>query len=179
MPALLERLGRDHARIAGVIRELARRVDDVTDVAMDPDWDRLDELIGFLDYYADRVHHPLEDRVFDHLVNKGLTPAERRLVFKNLNQHEEIKAMTEGLSRQVVDAQKGHVVDVQSLIEDVSRYVALQQRHMRFEDEQLFPLLDQAFDNSDWNALAGPLEVPEQDFAVLGDQMNKTLLEDR
>jgi len=166
MPVLLERLSRDHARIAGVIRELAQRADEMMDAVTDPDWRRLGELIGFLDYYADRVHHPLEDRVFDHLVNKGLTPTERHLVFKNLKQHEEIKAMTEGLAWQVADAEKGHVVDMQGFLEDVSQYLALQKRHMRFEEDQLFPLLEQAFDNSDWNALAGPVDAAEQDFTV-------------
>jgi hemerythrin-like domain-containing protein len=160
LPVLLERLSRDHARIAGVVQQLSGLADSATEV---PDWEGLDELVGFLDYYADRVHHPLEDRLFDHLVNKGLTPTERQLVFRNLRQHEEIKSMTEHLSALVAEGRKGRVVDVPTFLEDVSAYVALQRRHMQFEENQLFPLLDQAFDNSDWNALMGILDTPEQE----------------
>jgi hemerythrin-like domain-containing protein len=159
-PVLLERLGRDHARIAGVVRELSESADDI---GGEPDWDRLQELLGFLDYYADRVHHPLEDRLFDHLVNKGLTPTERHLVFRNLGQHEEIKTMTERLVRQVEEARSGGVVDIADFVENVAAYVALQIRHMRFEENQLFPVLDQAFENSDWNALMGALQPSEQE----------------
>ena len=160
LPVLLERLSRDHARIAGVIRHLSELAEDPTG---QPDWDRLDELIGFLDYYADSVHHPLEDRLFDHLVNKGLTPTERHLVFRNLGQHEELISMTGRLAAQVAEGRNGRIVDVAAFLEDVSAYVALQRRHMRFEENQLFPLLDQAFDYGDWNALMGIVDANGQD----------------
>ena len=85
VPALLERLGRDHARITSVTRELAILADAVNGQTK-PDWQRMKELVEFLCYYADRVHHPLEDKLFDRLLNKGLTPTERRLLYRNLDQ---------------------------------------------------------------------------------------------
>ena len=71
--------------------------------------------------------------------------------------------MTGRLAAQVAEGQKGQVVDVAAFLEDVSAYVALQRRHMRFEENQLFPLLDQAFDYGDWNALMGIVDANEQD----------------
>lgn len=153
-PVLIERLGSDHVRIASVVREVAELIDTV---APEPDWQRLSELVGFLSYYADRVHHPLEDRLFDRLVNKGLTPTERRLVFKNLRQHQEITALTEDISEQIVRALKGGAVDAGDFRETATGYVSLQGRHMRFEEAYLFPLLETEFDNQDWNALTGIL----------------------
>lgn len=158
-PVLIERLGRDHARISAVVRELSECSDSIRE---QPDWIRLGELIGFLDYYADRVHHPLEDRLFDHLMNKGLTPTERHLLFRNLEQHQEIKAMTEALMATLGDVRIGAVVEVVDFLEKVSDYAALQMRHMRFEESHLFPLIDQAFDNRDWNQLMGILSEAEQ-----------------
>lgn len=157
-PVLIERLGRDHARISGVVRELSECSDSIQE---QPDWTRLGELIGFLDYYADRVHHPLEDRLFDHLMNKGLTPTERHLVFRNLDQHQEIKAMTEALMATLDDVRIGAVVDVVEFLEKVSAYAALQMRHMRFEESHLFPLFEQEFENRDWNQLMGILSEAE------------------
>lgn len=134
---------------------MVKRLADLADgLADEPDWDGISANIGFLDYYADKVHHPLEDRVFDHLVNKGLTPTERHLVFKNLGQHEEISSMTEALARTAARAADGAFVDVLEFTEALLAYVSLQQRHMRFEEHQLFPLLDQSLENSDWNTLA-------------------------
>ena len=152
---LIERLGKDHARIAGVVREFAAVAESADDPA---GWQRLSELVEFLDYYADRIHHPLEDRLFDHLVSKGLTPTERHLVFKNLGQHQEIGAMTEALAAQIAESVKGGTIDLDSFREAAAGYVSLQRRHMRFEESHLFPLLDAEFDNRDWNALMGILE---------------------
>lgn len=158
-PVLIERLGRDHARIAGVVGEFSKLCDVVDG---DPDWQRLSELIEFLDYYADRIHHPLEDRLFDRLTDKGLTPTERHLVFRNLGQHQEIRAMTEAIAEQTRQALRDATVDVDEFREVAAKYISLQERHMRFEESHLFPLLDGAFDNRDWNALMGILEeAPE------------------
>ena len=160
LPLLLERLSRDHARISGVVKRLADLADELES---SPDWNGVAELIDFLDYYADKVHHPLEDRVFDYLLNKGLTPTERQLLRKNLGQHEEITAMTSTLERQAAAAAAGTLIDVPEFYDSVQSYIALQKRHMRFEEHQLFPLLDQGLDNSDWNALAESAGAPEQD----------------
>ena len=154
-PVLIERLGEDHARIAGIVAQLKALLDDLTP---ELDWRSFSELLEFLEYYADRVHHPLEDRLFDHLVNKGLTPVERRLVFKNLGQHEEIKALTETLIELSGRALAGSAVDEDEFRDVAAAYVGLQHRHMRFEESHLFPLLEAEFDNKDWNALMGILE---------------------
>ena len=152
-PVLIERLVRDHARITGVITQLSDAL-----AADDADWQRIGELIEFLEYYADRVHHPLEDRLFDHLVNKGLAPTERHLVFRNLGQHQEIISMTEALSATIARALAGEVVDYDALLERAAAFISLQQRHIRFEENYLFPLFDQTLDNRDWNLLMGMLD---------------------
>jgi len=166
-PILIERLGGDHAKIAGVVRELEALADTLE---AQPDWSQLADLLSFLDYFADRVHHPLEDRLFDLVVNKGLTPTERHLVFRNLGQHREIKALTEALTRQVREAQAGRPVDPGDFRESLAEYVALQRRHMRFEESHLFPLLEGALDNRDWNVLTGILQ--EAPFAQ-GDEESR------
>ena len=154
-PLLIERLGRDHAKIADVVRQLAVLADSP---AGEPDWEQLGDLVGFLQYFADRVHHPLEDKLFDLVVNKGLTPTERHLVFRNLDQHQEIRGLTDSLIAQISAARGGGTVDAGDFMTSLAAYVALQRRHMRFEESHLFPLLEGVLDNTDWNALAGDLE---------------------
>lgn len=153
-PVLIERLGSDHARIVGVVRELESLAETLSG---EPDWDQIGDLLDFLSYFADRLHHPLEDRLFDVVVNKGLTPAERHLVFRNLGQHQEIRDLTDSLSRQVTTARNGGTVDAGEFRESLAEYVSLQRRHMRFEESNLFPLLEGTLDNTDWNTLSGIL----------------------
>lgn len=164
-PVLIERLGSDHAKIAAVVRELEALADMRGE---EPDWVQLGDLLGFLAYFADRVHHPLEDRLFDVVVNKGLTPTERHLVFRNLGQHQEIRALTDALAEQVRIAQSGGTVDPGDFRDSLADYVALQRRHMRFEELHLFPLLAGSLDNRDWNTLTGILE--EAPFAQTDEE---------
>jgi hemerythrin-like domain-containing protein len=158
-PVLLDRLGNDHARIAQVVREFME-LSDVVEPA--PNWLRLRELIEFLDYYADQVHHPLEDRLFDRLVDKGLTPTERHLVFRNLGQHQEISAMTERMASQIEVAIEGGAIGRDDFVETAAEYVNLQRRHMKFEESYLFPLLEAELENEDWNALTGIVDEAER-----------------
>jgi len=162
LPPVIERLRRDHDRIKGVARELFELIDGAED-RRDDDWQRMVELLGFLTYYADRIHHPLEDRLFDRLLNKGLTPTERRLLFRNLSQHEEITMLTEELARDARLAQAGGVPAENEFSEKLTGYLNLQRQHMTFEETQLFPLLEARFDNTDWNEITATSE-PEQDY---------------
>ncbi len=157
-PGLMDRLRGDHARIAGVVREFMEQSDAAVSIL---DWQRLSELIEFLDYYADQVHHPLEDRLFDQLVDRGLTPIERHLVFKNLREHQEIRAMTEVLANQIQLAKKGGAITRDEFVETAAEYVNLQRRHMNFEDSRLFPLLEAQINDKDWGVLSGVLHEEE------------------
>jgi hemerythrin-like domain-containing protein len=151
-PILIERLGRDHARIAEVVDEFSELA---ATVQQELDWARLLELVEFLGYFADRIHHPLEDRLFDHLLMKGLTPTDRHLVFRNLGQHQKISSLTESVLLMITQALKGATIDIEEFRDSALDYVSLQRRHMRFEEIHLFPLLEAEFENSDWNILMG------------------------
>lgn len=162
LPELLLRLVRDHARIGQVNAQLAKVSDQLSeageaDSAETPDiqalWDEAGDCLIFLKHFADRVHHPLEDRLFDAVLHKGLTPTERHLVFRNLGQHQEIMTQTDALSGAIHRAQSRSVVDVADFADLVAEYLSLQRRHMIFEEMHMFPLLMSRLDNDDWNHL--------------------------
>jgi hemerythrin-like domain-containing protein len=159
LPPLIERLGRDHQRISRINRQLARECDSLAS-AEGPDWQKMADLLHFLRYYADQVHHPLEDRLVDRLLHKGLTPTERHLVFRNLGQHEEITAATERIARQIELSLGGGVIAIDELAQMLDDYLALQRKHMRFEETHLFPLLVAQLDSNDWNILQ-KIELPD------------------
>lgn len=151
-PELIERLGRDHVRMTATLNGLAGAADALVTEA-GPDWARVHDLLDFLRYYADRVHHPLEDRLMDRLLHKGLTPGERHLVFRNLGQHQEIHDRTERIAGVVEHALRGEVIAEEDFSLELDAYLALQRRHMRFEETHLFPLLCALLGESDWTGL--------------------------
>ena len=161
LPELLLRLGRDHARIVQINAQLATVSEQMAEAdaglgsqgAQDSQvlWDEVAECLEFLKYFADKVHHPLEDRLFDAVLHKGLTPTERHLVFRNLGQHQEIMTLTDTLTGYIHRARSGVVIDMPVFVECLDEYLSLQRRHMTFEEMHMFPLLMSRLDNDDWN----------------------------
>lgn len=163
-PQLIERIGADHAYIGRLLRKL----EDLVDGAREPrSWARAAGCLVELDDFTEGLHHPLEDRIFDHLVNKGLTPSERWLVFRNLHQHQEIRALSSALMSELDRRRSGAIAEPSGVTRALSAYLSLQREHLRFEETHLLPLLMAAFDENDWQTLSSILS---EDANPLTDQ---------
>jgi hemerythrin-like domain-containing protein len=148
---VMTRLNNDHVRIARVLDglEQALKVDDDRDT----DWQLISDFITYLQEYPDTVHHPVEDQLFDRVLDKGLTPAERELVHFNLSQHVEIIAATAQLAADVNNILNDIVVPIAQIEEHFERYIELQRVHMRNEIHHLFPLAERQLGESDWQEI--------------------------
>ena len=145
---VLQKLNDDHKHIATVLDALEQELRDSDD--HDTDWLIVNDLVSWLQEYPDAVHHPLEDQMFDRVLDKGLTPAERELVHFNLAQHAEITAATHKLATDVDSILNDIVVPLNQLNEHFERYVETQRIHMRNENTNLFPLAQRLLSEADW-----------------------------
>ncbi len=156
-PAVLEQLREDHVRLARVMRVLEREVD-FLDVDDGPNYPLLTAIVTYVRTYADAVHHPTEDKVFDRLLHKGLTPAERHVVFLNLGKHQEINEHSRKLQNDLLEAiHNGNVLTTRRLLEDIQQYLLQQRKHMAFEELHLFPLVESRLNDADWNLIDAEL----------------------
>ncbi len=156
-PAVLVRLELDHHRMSWVMDALEDEIRKLSDGG-EYDLSRIEDALGYLAAYADTVHHPLEDRMFDNVLDKGLTPAERALVLGNLKQHVDIIEATRIARRDVANVLNDIVVPLERLVADLTDYVALQRTHMRTERQQLFPLAERFLTQPEWQAIAEQFE---------------------
>ncbi len=157
-PAAIEQLGRDHTRISAAVERLLA---DATPEAATGWADTVSQLAELL-RFEEAVHHPLEDHITDRALHQGLTPTERRLVFRNLGQHQELLSRGEQLLARARAGAAGEDVDRDEFAADLQRYAALERRHMQFEEMHLFPLLASRLDNTDWNALQRTVDLQRQ-----------------
>lgn len=157
---VLARLQRDHRSMARVLDVLeAQRNLLGTDEGAD--YMVMEQALAYLSVYADGVHHPLEDRVFDQILDKGLTPPERALVLGNLNQHVEICEATDKARADMTLILNDVVIPMQKLADDLDAYVKLQKLHMRIEQTQIFPLAVRTLKASDWEQAANDFRTPD------------------
>ena len=152
-PVLLQRLHTDHRHLGRVLTVLENQLRKLDDDGEGPDFDLLANIVDYICEYPDAIHHPLEDQLFDHLVNKGLTPPERKLVSVNIGQHVEIIAATKKLAQDIATVLNGAVISAIRLKEHVDDYIDTQRSHMRVEEQQLFPLAEHMFSDEDWAEL--------------------------
>ena len=149
---VMARLEKDHVRIARVLENLERLLAPGND--SDINWEIVADIISYLQEYPDTVHHPVEDQLFDRVLDKGLTPAERELVHTNLAQHAEIIGATAQLAGDIQQILNDIVVPLPQLQNHFKHYVELQRVHMRNEVQHLFPLAERQLGADDWHDIA-------------------------
>ena len=145
---VMDRLNNDHFHIATVMNSLEKMFKQFPEV--DIDWTVVSDSLDYLQEYPDTVHHPLEDQLFDRVLDKGLTPAERELVHFNLAQHAEIISATLKLDQDVTQILNNIIVPINQVLAHFNRYIELQRLHMRNENMHLFPLAQRLLSADDW-----------------------------
>lgn len=149
---VMTRLEEDHVHIARVLEALESVLGEPADE--DVNWGMVADIISYLQEYPDTVHHPVEDQLFDHVLDKGLTPAERELVHTNLAQHAEIIGATAQLADDVAQILNDIIVPIDQVQNHFKRYLDLQRVHMRNEIQHLFPLAERQLVDQDWQDIA-------------------------
>lgn len=139
--SVVDRLLIDHKRLSqilAIIEELAERLDELRD-------NERHVLISGIDYiseYPDAVHHPLEDRLFRHLLETPLSDRERDQVVKNEAAHAELSRATSQVLEDLDNLHTSSAGRTSALKSSLSEYLDLQRRHMQFEEKHVFPLAD-------------------------------------
>jgi hemerythrin-like domain-containing protein len=136
MSKTIDRLRTDHKRLQAVLDTVSEVCKDLQSDDFESHSDHLFCLIDYLLGYPDEVHHPTEDLVFDELLTLDLEPGQLEKVTRNRSQHATLKSATSEL----MDLVEAYDVDVEQLLQRLNEFVALQRKHMKFEEQEIFPL---------------------------------------
>ncbi len=150
MNDLLQRLDRDHRRLEQLLGLLEGLLDEFRD-GLEPDYELMCELMEYMIDYADQVHHPSEDLIFERvLAQEGPGHAVLQQLMK---QHHALGQM----NRRFKESLEGIVHEEVLRRDDVERQgrtlIGLHRDHMRIEDEQAFPLAETCLSETAWNEL--------------------------
>ena len=135
---VLGRLAADHERIEAVAERLAALLERTNSQAFAKEF--LVHL-EFVHELCELLHFPLEDALLEIVLESGLTPSERRVVFVNLAQHQQIYADAVGVLGRWnfgTGVERGAMDDFR---ERADAYVKAMRGHLEFEERHLQPLL--------------------------------------
>jgi len=152
-PHILQRLLDDHGRLYQVFAVLEHQMELLSADGDGPDFRLLKDAAEYIIEYPDSIHHPLEDRLFEIVVAKGVDADMERLIGINRDQHREIGAETKKLHTDLELVLAGAVVPAARLLDDVTAYLQLQREHLLIEERDLFPLAQDVLEAHDWRNL--------------------------
>lgn len=150
MYPLLERLNRDHRNLAQLLTLLDRLLDRFHEGA-EPDYELMCELLDYMESYADLIHHPTEDLVFERLIRStGESP---RVLGILMNQHRQIPQMNRRFRNSLDGIVHGDVLLREEVEAQGRELVRALWNHMTIEDTDAFPLAQERLPAAEWEEL--------------------------
>jgi hemerythrin-like domain-containing protein len=150
MNALLDRLAEDHRRLTHLMALLEHMLDRFGDGA-EPDYELMCELLEYMIDYADQVHHPSEDLIFERLLAE---PGQGHDVLRRLMlQHQALSQLNRRFKESLEGIVHEEVLRRDEVEQQGRELLATLREHMRLEDQEAFPLAAETLSAQDWEAL--------------------------
>jgi hemerythrin-like domain-containing protein len=163
MNELLNRLAEDHARLARLLKLLEEMLDRFHE-GEEPDYELMCELVEYMLDYADQVHHPTEDLIFERLLGQ---PGQGHDVLRRLMvQHDALGQLNRRFRESMEGIVHEEVLSREEVEQQGRELLATLREHMRLEDEEAFPLAAELLGAEDWVELLA--EAPTTDDPVFG-----------
>ncbi len=148
----MDHLNRDHERIELVLRLIERELAKFDDDDQDENLPAIAAALAYIEAYPDKVHHPVEERMFDCL--DSISSIEMQRVLQTLRrQHAEITASTLKLKRDIDDVLNDIVTPIGKIKRHLADYLTLQRTHMSLERREIFPAAEANLSEADWQEL--------------------------
>lgn len=158
MNSIYRQLCRDHRDMQQLLDTFEQLLDDLARRDRDPN--TLSLILDALDYisvYPNQWHHPVEDIAFSRLLDKA--PQFRNRVNAVCAEHRRIDDASRHMNRLFYTVANDAAVERECLFGSAQAYLQLQRDHIEGENRDLFPLLEQYLDASDWRAVAAQLRA--------------------
>ncbi|MFH1610687.1 MAG: hemerythrin domain-containing protein [Patescibacteria group bacterium] len=149
-------LSEEHQNILKVIQALNKKCQ-VLETGVDLDKDFFNQVINFIQNYADKFHHAKEEDILFKAINENeecmhCNPVEQMLHEHNLGR-DFVKGAKKGLEEN----------DIKKILENFTAYASLLQDHIFKEDNILYPMADQAISQTDQELMLEKFEQVEKE----------------
>lgn len=146
MPNIIDELQQDHVNFSKVLSILSRQAE-LLNRDQDPDYLLMLDIADYFDNYADLLHHPSEDVLFEFFLGRyGALDEEIETLTA---QHKTLKGLTQSLYQALDDINKQTVTPKGRLEQLLTRYLEEQKAHMDLEESTVYPLLRQRMTTED------------------------------
>ncbi len=171
MRSVIDQLQEDHINVTRLLNLLEREINAIR--GGKANYEIMQDVMHYMTHYPDLFHHPKEDLVFQHLMQRDRNI--RDVLEQLLSEHQDLidsgRTFLQALSQ--ID---GDIKGLEADIEESGRhYVEDLRRHMAIEDGKIFPLARLMLTERDWAAIdeeMGQFEDPLFGRAI-GDEYRR------
>jgi len=165
MHPLLESLHRDHVNLDRLLKLLESHLNAFY-AGEESDFDLVIELLEYVECYAELVHHPTEDLIFEAAL--GRSGDKQPMLEKLMEQHKTLIEVTRKFRQSMEGVIQGAVMTREELEIEGREYIALQRLHMDMEESEVFGFLDGCLEESEWQRIED--SAPKYDDPVFGER---------
>lgn len=158
MHQVMTRLAQDHARLTQILNMLEGLLDRFHE-GLEPDYELMNELLEYMDNYADIVHHPTEDLIFQRANERD---GGQHDVFDVLmRQHAGLSQVTKRFRKSIEGILNEEVLLREDVEANGRELVATNRAHLMLEESDAFPLAMQVLKKKDWKEIAAAAPAAE------------------
>jgi branched-chain amino acid transport system ATP-binding protein len=149
----------EHRSLAAVLHGMMYLVREIRLADTAPDFDVLEAMVGYVESFVERCHHPKEDRYLFRLLRR-CRPEAIPLIERLEEEHRSGDARIRALRAALADYRARGAEAFPAFAAAAAGYSAFNYAHMRAEETEILPMAEAAF---------GPADRDEIDAAFLGN----------
>ncbi|QSX34736.1 hemerythrin domain-containing protein [Shewanella avicenniae] len=143
---MLQRLQNDHKHIAVLLNLLKGKYQKLAD-GETVNFALVRDVVEYMQGYTEHSHHPLEDIVYEYYLERF---ARQDSAQRLSTEHQKLVDSSSALAATLNLILNDIVVAKDKLVEELKDYVTMQEEHLRFEEQNVFPLLEKTMTAEDW-----------------------------
>ncbi|MEA3276744.1 MAG: hemerythrin domain-containing protein [Pseudomonadota bacterium] len=150
MTRLLDHLNQDHRHLSRLLNLLDKLLD-LFHEGTEPDYELMCEMLEYMENYADQVHHPTEDLIFERMRAYG--NEHRPILDVLMNQHQVLSEMSKNFHQSLEGIVHEEVLRRDQVEAEGRELVQTLRRHLEMEESEAFPLARQLLSERDWEEI--------------------------
>lgn len=146
-------LKEDHRYMIKLLYQLEQQIKSISGLTCQfVNLDRLLDIIDYIKQYPEICHHPIEEKMFTMAKQKPLSLTDHLFIEKVIDEHLLLDALVELLEIKVGECLAGRCSQA-SLLRTGKMFHLQQLKHIECEQNYVFPLCVQHFEEHDWQQL--------------------------
>ncbi|WP_435104439.1 hemerythrin domain-containing protein [Arhodomonas sp. AD133] len=179
MHEVIAQLRDEHQEMSRVLGIIEREIDRVSDSGP-ADFELLTTAVYYITEYPDLFHHAKEDLLYRYLRRRRRRA--QAMVQTLTEDHERLRTLGLALLEVVEDAAQDHMVRRDVLISRGNEYLRAEREHMRWEEREVFPLVEKSLREDDWaeieqtlspDGVTGLRPITRERFQALRDSLGE------